>query len=146
MPPSPRLEDFPHRTFDKLRYADTDRQGHINNRVFSTLFETGRVEMLYGGEAPLHGVDCSFVIARLAIDFASELHWPGTVQIGTRVASVGRSSIRLEQTLFQAGRAVASAESVIVHVAAADGRSSPLTDAAREALQAYHAPAPEASA
>jgi acyl-CoA thioester hydrolase len=34
--------DFPFLTFDKIRYADTDRQGHVNNAVYATFLETGR--------------------------------------------------------------------------------------------------------
>lgn len=26
---------FPFQTFDKVRYADTDRQGHVNNAAFA---------------------------------------------------------------------------------------------------------------
>src|SRR5215469_3455179 len=96
-----RLEDFPLRTFDKLRFGDTDRQGHVNNAAFATLLETGRVEMLYGGQTPLSDPGCGFVIARLELDFVSEMGWPGRVDIGTRVHSIGRSSVRLEQALFQ---------------------------------------------
>lgn len=29
------LADFPLQTFDKVRYADTDRQGHVNNAAFA---------------------------------------------------------------------------------------------------------------
>lgn len=29
------LADFPLQTFDKVRYADTDRQGHVNNAGFA---------------------------------------------------------------------------------------------------------------
>ena len=36
--PSP--DAFPSRTHDKLRYNDTDRQGHVNNAVFSTFLES----------------------------------------------------------------------------------------------------------
>lgn len=38
-----QLKDFPSVTFDKIRYGDTDRQGHVNNAVFSAFLETGRV-------------------------------------------------------------------------------------------------------
>jgi acyl-CoA thioester hydrolase len=104
------LGDFPFRTFDKIRYADTDRQGHVNNAVFATLLETGRVEILFELAEP----GSSFVIARLTVEFRAEIRWPGTVSIGTRVGSVGRSSIKLEQGLFQDDRCVATAETVIV--------------------------------
>lgn len=40
------LADFPFTSFDKLRYCDTDKQGHVNNAVFSTFLETGRAEFL----------------------------------------------------------------------------------------------------
>ncbi|MFD1624404.1 acyl-CoA thioesterase [Azospirillum griseum] len=137
-PPTPA--DFPRHTHDKLRYADTDRQGHVNNAVFATLFETGRVELLYDPAGPLHAENGAFVIARLAIDFVDEIRWPGAVDIATRVASLGRSSIRLEQALFQDGRHVASAESVIVHVDQGDRRSRPLPPAAVAVLSACRAP------
>ena len=55
---------FPVITTDKIRYADTDRQGHVNNAVFSTFLETGRVELLYSDEARSLGDNTTFVIAR----------------------------------------------------------------------------------
>ncbi|MEZ4763396.1 MAG: acyl-CoA thioesterase, partial [Calditrichia bacterium] len=57
------LDDFPLKTFDKIRYADTDRQGHVNNATFSTFLETGRVEVLYNAEFPVLFANSSFVIA-----------------------------------------------------------------------------------
>lgn len=111
-----RLEDYPLRSHDKLRYGDTDRQGHINNAVFSTFLETGRVEMMYDGKTSLADEGCSFVIARLELDFVNEMLWPGQVDIGSGVIAVGRSSLRMEQALFQAGRLVAVGETVMVQV------------------------------
>lgn len=141
MTDKPTPGDYPRHTFDKLRYADTDRQGHVNNAVFSTLFETGRVELLYDPAGPLHAPDGAFVIARLAVDFIDEIRWPGVVDIATRTAAVGRSSVRLEQALFQDGRLAARAESVIVHVDQGDRRSRPLPAAAVAALEACRSPA-----
>ena len=42
----PRLEQFPGRTGDMIRFGDLDPQGHVNNTVFATYFETGRVMLL----------------------------------------------------------------------------------------------------
>lgn len=140
MTDTPQPGDYPRHSIDKLRYADTDRQGHVNNAVFATLFETGRVELLYDPAGPLHDAGGSFVIARLIIDFIDELRWPGQADVATRVATVGRSSIRLEQALFQDGRLAAKAESVIVHVDGATRRSAPLSAAAVAALNAWRGP------
>jgi len=124
-----RLSDFPLRAFDKLRYGDTDRQGHVNNAVFTTLLETGRVEMIYASGQPLPDADCSFVIARLELDYVGEILWPGRVQIGTRLRSIGRSSARVEQALFQDERMVAWAESILVQVNDGSRKSQPFSAA-----------------
>lgn len=129
-----KLADFPAKTFDKIRYSDTDRQGHVNNAVFSTFLETGRVEIIYNGNLPIILEGLSFVIVSLKLDFFQEITWPGQVDIGTGVLKMGTSSITLFQGLFQQGNCVAQAETVIVQVDNASKRSAPLSDAARQAL------------
>jgi len=64
-----------------------------------------------------------FVIARLQLYFLAEIHWPGTVKIGTRVERVGRSSIVLAQALFLKARYVARAKSLVVLIDAATRRA-----------------------
>ena len=123
----PLLAAYPLRTFEKLRYADTDRQGHVNNAIFSTMLETGRVELLYDPHRPLHEPGCTFVIASLHLDFRGEINWPGQVEIGTRVAVVGKSSVTLEQGLFQQDVCVATAQTVIVQMNEETRRSHPLS-------------------
>ena len=135
----PRLTDrasYPLWTHDKLRYADTDRQGHINNAKFATFLETGRVAFLYDPTAPLAPQGCEFVIARLVVDFLAELRWPGEVDIGSRILSIGRSSLRFGQGLFVGERCVATAETVIVLTDATTRRSTPLPEALRARLAA----------
>jgi acyl-CoA thioester hydrolase len=133
----PSLSGYPLRTHDKLRYADTDRQGHVNNAVFATLLETGRVELLYGTDGPLHEPGCSFVIASLHLEFLGEITWPGRVEIGTRVAAIGTSSMTLDQGLFQDGRCAATARTVIVQVNDATRRSQALSDGASRRLAGF---------
>lgn len=132
--PPPALAEYPLRTFEKLRYADTDRQGHVNNAVFATMLETGRVELLYAPEAPLHDEGCAFVIASLHLDFRAELTWPGTVDVGTRVAAIGKSSFTLEQGLFQGETCVATAQTVIVQMNERSRRSQPVGEVALRRL------------
>lgn len=130
----PALADFPFRTFDKVRYADTDRQGHVNNAAFSTFLETGRVEFLYNPQDPLAADNASFVIVNLSLKFLAEVNWPGRVDIGTGVTEVGNSSLRLSQGLFQDGRCVATAKTVIVQIDEQSRKSRPLTEKAKAFL------------
>jgi acyl-CoA thioester hydrolase len=129
------IDDFPLRTYEKLRYVDTDRQGHVNNAVFASMLETGRVELLYNPDRPLADQKGSFVIARLSLDLHAEINWPGRVDIGTRVGRIGRSSITLEQGLFQNGQRAATATTVIVHVNETTRRSQAFSDVARQAFE-----------
>ncbi|MXQ12759.1 acyl-CoA thioesterase [Microvirga makkahensis] len=133
---SPRLlEGYPHRTSAEIRYADLDRQGHVNNAVFATYSEIGRVAFMYDPDRPLAPPGTSFVIARLVIDFRAELFWPGTVEIGTGILRIGRSSFTLAQGIFNKGRLAATAECTIVLVDGRTRRSTPLPPETLAALE-----------
>lgn len=132
-----QLKDFPLQTFDKIRYADTDRQGHVNNAVFASFLETGRVEFLYAAESPVLAEGSSFVIVSLHLNFIKEIKWPGQIEIGTGILKIGNSSVKIHQKLFQNGQCVADAETTIVQVDHLSGLANPLTDAAKSRLQQW---------
>lgn len=132
-----KLSDFPLVTFDKIRYADTDRQGHVNNANFSSFLETGRVEVLYNPDYPILATGASFVIASLKLNFRREITWPGQVDIGTGLSKIGNSSMVIYQQLFQNGERVADAETVIVQVDDGTGRGKSLSEAAKAKLSAW---------
>ncbi len=131
------IDAFPLKAFDKVRYADTDRQGHVNNAVFPTFLETGRVEFLYNPALPILSEGASFVIASLNLNFSDEITWPGNVDIGTGIIHIGNSSIKIYQQLFQHGQCVADAETVIVQVDHTSGRGKPLSPEARVLLEQW---------
>ncbi len=110
------LNDYPNHRTENVRYRDTDRQGHVNNAVFSTYFECARTSLLYNPELKLISLGCEYVIVHMEMSFLKEMHWPGEVIIGTRVAKLGRSSVTMEQALFQNGACTATATSVMVMI------------------------------
>jgi acyl-CoA thioester hydrolase len=101
-------------TEEKLRNADTDQQGHINNAIQSTLFEAGRIEVLASPALQEVFAVNNIVVVRLLINFKKELFFPGTVKVGTRVSRVGKSSIDFQQAVFGPEGEVASAEATCV--------------------------------
>jgi acyl-CoA thioester hydrolase len=125
--PVPRPEDFPHRTVQTVRFRDLDRQNHVNNAVFATFFEAGRVVILYDAEYGLGTPGATFVLARLSIDYLGEIRWPGEVEIGTAIDAVGNSSLRVRQALFVNGACVATAENTLVRVDKETRRPFPFT-------------------
>jgi acyl-CoA thioester hydrolase len=136
-PPLTERATFPLWTRDIARYRDTDRQGHLNNAVFSTFLETGRVAFLMNEGAPLAPPGCGFVIARLELDFRVEMHWGGEVEIGTVVLKVGRSSFLLGQTIFQDGQCTATAHTTLVMMDETTRKSAPMPDNLRHRLMEW---------
>jgi acyl-CoA thioester hydrolase len=126
LPPATERASYRIWAFDKLRYCDTDRQGHVNNAVYATFFETGRVSFLYDNDLALGEAGCEFVIARLTVDFRAELYYPGRVDVGTRILSVGRSSFIVGQGVFKDETCAATGESVLVQMNTASRRAHPL--------------------
>lgn len=123
-------------TKEKIRYADTDRQGHVNNAVFATFCESGRVALFYEAGEKLAPPGCEFVIARLELDFRAELRWPGQAEIGTTVLDIGRTSFRLGQGIFSGESCAATAETVIVLLDSTTRRATALPDTTRAGLLA----------
>lgn len=133
---SPDLTDpatHRHWVDDVIRFSDQDPGGHVNNTAYAAYVEHGRVATMRAlGFQRLPGA--RFVLAHLEIDFRAEAHYPGALRIGTCAIRVGRSSITLGHGVFQDGRCLATAQSVLVHMAGA--APAPLPDEARRALGA----------
>jgi len=123
---APTLEQFPGRTGDIIRFGDLDPQGHVNNTVFATYFETGRVTLLRGPRDLLNPPGATSVLAQLDIRFLREMHWPGTVEIGTATTRIGRSSYTFLQAIFHQGECAATADATMVMIDAATRKAMPL--------------------
>ncbi len=125
---TPKLEDFPFRVTETIRFRDLDRNGHVNNAVFATYFETGRVFFLrsvYGERQFARG---GFVVARLELNYLREILWPGTVEICTGVERIGTSSVTYAQALFVDNVCMANGRTTIVRINSETKRSAPLPD------------------
>jgi acyl-CoA thioester hydrolase len=100
------VASFPHIHRDRVRFRDCDAMGHVNNAVFSTYLEESRIGVLGGLN--------SFILARVEIDFRSELRMGEEVEVRTRCSRIGTKSFDLEHVIAAGGRVVAEAKSVLV--------------------------------
>jgi len=125
---TPRLEDFPYRLSDNVRFADLDPNQHVNNAVYATYFETGRVTLMKDRSYGLMPDGVSWIMVRLDIHFRAELRWPGTIELGLGVAKFGRTSVTFDQVVFSEGICVASAQSVSVLLDEATRKPMALTE------------------
>ena len=134
---TPRLEDFPYRLTDNVRFADLDPNQHVNNAVYVTYFETGRVTLMKDGSYGLMPPGLAWIMVRLDIHFRAELRWPGKIELGLGVSKFGRTSVTFDQVVFSEGKCVASAVSVGVLIDDATRRPTPLTAEVVEKLKPW---------
>jgi acyl-CoA thioester hydrolase len=125
---APRLEDFPYRLADNVRFADLDPNQHVNNAVYATYFETGRVTLMKDHSFGLMPPGLAWILVRLDIHFRAELRWPGVIEMGLGVAKLGRTSATFDQVVFSDDRCVASAQSVTVLIDESSRKPTPLTE------------------
>lgn len=118
---------------EKLRNADTDQQGHVNNAVMATFFEAARIEVLNDPAIAQFRAVTSIVVVKMLINFKRELFFPGKVRVGTRVSRVGRSSIEFESAIHASNGVVATAEATCVLLDKATRKPT----AVPEAMRAY---------
>lgn len=120
----------------EIRWRDQDAYGHVNNAVYLTYLEEVRDEWLERalGEA---GDAWAYVTARVAIDFRRELTQDDEAVVARlRLTRIGNSSLTTrEEIVTAAGELAAEAEAVLVARDAETGRSRPLSEAERAALE-----------
>ncbi len=121
---------------ESLRFADMDRNGHINNVAFAVFFENARVRYLGEVFAAAEQNRTGFVLAHLSIDFLAQMFYPGSVRSGVRLVEVRRSSVVIGQAVFRDGQATAVGHAVMVVADKDSGRALPFDPALRARLDA----------
>jgi acyl-CoA thioester hydrolase len=120
----------------EIRWRDLDAYRHVNNAVYATYLEECRDEWMERalGDA---GDLWDFVLARVAIDFRRELRLEDEEVVAScALVRIGNSSVTLsEEVRTRDGELSAEAEAVLVARDRETGRSRPLTEAEREALE-----------
>ncbi|HYG85321.1 MAG TPA: thioesterase family protein [Azospirillum sp.] len=122
---------------ERVRFADLDALGHVNNNAIGVYFESARVALLEscGGFRP--DSPWTAVLARSVIEYKAELLYPATAQIGIRVLRLGNTSMVLGSGIFHGDTCIATQEGVCVIVDQTTHRPTPLSPALRDGLAPY---------
>jgi acyl-CoA thioester hydrolase len=134
---TPRLEDFPYRLSDNVRFGDLDPNQHVNNAVYATYFETGRVTLMKDPQYGLLQPGLAWIMVRLDMHFRAELRWPGTIELGLGIVKFGRTSVTCDQVVFSDQRCVASAQATMVLINEETRKPTPLTAELVKAFQPW---------
>jgi acyl-CoA thioester hydrolase len=125
---------FVHREI--ARFRDVDGWGHVNNAVYLTFCEQARMAFL-SHLGVLTGIeDATMILARIEIDFRSQVSANEEVEVGVRAGRFGTKSFSLDHRLEVRGRLVAEATSVLVAYDYAQNESIELPDTWRRKLAA----------
>ena len=112
-----------------VQWGEQDLFGHVNNAVFFRWFETARVAYLerIGVQSLRVGQQVGPILAAIKCNFRRQLTYPDTVEIGTRVTHVGRTSITMTHVMRSRaqGAIVADGEGTIVMFDYERGKSAP---------------------
>lgn len=148
--PDPRdlVGPFHHAIEIAVRFSDTDARGHVNNAVYLTYCEMGRIRYwtdVTGETFTSVAEDAeSLILAEARIVYRAQTFYGETVTVQTRATRIGRSSFTLEHRLLAAPpgrepRLVALGDSVLVQYDYAALKATPLTDEQVASIEAFEA-------
>lgn len=145
----PPPEGFRHRVAIPVRFGDLDAMGHVNNAMYLTYMETGRVSYfrdlnLWDGAMPRQ---IGPIMAKATIDYKLPVNLEdGAVDVFTRCLRLGHKSYEVEHRIvrYRNDQPELAAQGVIVLVAYDYrlGQSVPLLDVWRERILAYEPQTP----
>jgi acyl-CoA thioester hydrolase len=109
--------DYAHLSTITTRWMDNDIYGHVNNVTYYSYFDTAvNRYLIEAGVLDIHAGSVIGLVIETHCNYFASLAFPKDVQAGIRVAHVGRSSVRYEIGLFEAGQDTAAATGHFVHV------------------------------
>jgi acyl-CoA thioester hydrolase len=136
------MEGFHHVIPITVRFRDIDALGHVNNAVFFTFLETARVEYMHSvvfGTATRNLSEWGLILAQISCDFKKPIYLGQTVEVGTRVAEMRKTSFLVEQRIEADGQLSALAKAVLVQYDYQAGKSVRIPDESRARVGSFEA-------
>lgn len=116
--PTPLARDH-YRVFQSItsRWSDNDVYGHVNNVVYYSWFDAAvNRYLIEQGALDIRAGETIGLVIETHCNYFAPVAFPQEVDVGIRVANVGRSSVRYEVGIFVAGEEASAACGHFVHV------------------------------
>lgn len=99
-----------------VRSTDLDAYGHVNNARYVEYFEWGRFDWLKdtGLEAAMQADQTAYVVVNVNVAYRAEARRSDALVLATRLAAIGKSSLRMAQQLKNATGAVVAEGEVVL--------------------------------
>jgi acyl-CoA thioester hydrolase len=133
--------DYPASTSFRVEYGETDAQGRVFYANYLLYFDRGRVAYWVRAGLSTEEIKCleqDTVIAEVHCTYRAPASFYDVVSVYTRVARVGRSSVRMEFTMLNDSTHVLMAEgyATLVLVDLLSNRARPFPEALKARLRA----------
>ena len=141
---TPKRSDFAF--FLKLapRWGDMDALGHVNNAKFFTYDESVRLDYFRQlmKDDPKFWNEYGLILAHIEADFIAQLKPPAELDVGFRIAKLGRTSMGTEAAMFAGEQLIAVTRGVLVWFDYQAGAALPVPDDVKARIRAREALAP----
>ena len=121
-----------------VQWGDQDAFGHVNNTVYFRWYESARIAYFEqsGLEAALEPLKLGPILAKISCNYRKQLSYPDTVWIGTRVKSIGNTSLVIEHAVYseRLQTIAADGDSVVVVFDYRANSKCPVPQVARDAI------------
>ena len=131
--PDPALLDparYPFNCTIETRYRDLDSNLHINNGVFASLLEEGRVRFHRASQFGGVSGEMTAMVVSVAMEYLGESHFPEPLDVYVGAAKIGNSSYDLCQLVMQQREVIAFA--MVTLVCMKGGSPFPITSDQRQ--------------
>ncbi|WP_454754033.1 acyl-CoA thioesterase [Cupriavidus necator] len=131
-------ESYRHFCAMPTRWGDNDSYGHVNNVVYYAFFDSAvNRHLIEHGVLDIAKSETVGLVVETRCTFFSSMGFPDMVNVGLKVAHLGKSSVRYEIALFRNNEKECSAFGQFIHVYVdrATNRPAPIPEAVRAVLQ-----------
>jgi acyl-CoA thioester hydrolase len=133
-------EKFKNRLPLQVRFNDIDAMGHINNNVYFSFYDLGKIEYLDCMKAGnVSWTDGEIVIARTETDFLRPVFYAEPIAVETKITRLGEKSGTFLQQIIntETGEIKSRCLSIFVYFDAKSMQSLPVPDNWRSIISAY---------
>lgn len=121
------------------RWGDMDALGHVNNAKFFTYDESVRLDYFTAlmRDDPKFWQDYGLILAHIEADFIAQLKPPAELDLGFRIAKVGRTSMTTEAGMFRGDQLIAVTRGVLVWFDYRSNTPLPVPEAVKAKIRAF---------
>jgi acyl-CoA thioester hydrolase len=121
-----------------LRWGDEDAFGHLNNKIYFSFCEDGRVQYMSDVGAIVDGHSpISVILQHTSLDYKLPMDYPDVAHVRMATSNVGKSSWELHHEIWSQQQCALAAKGVarLVFFDYRAKRVAPIPDAVRQRLQ-----------